>query len=228
MICCTSRVEPLALVLHPAGEPATASGSSAASSTASASRVERADRRLELVADVGDEVAADGVDPARLGAVLDQHQHEPAAQRRHPGGDLQRRDRGPRGSTELGLADLAVPAHLADQLEQLGDGRPVAADQPEAYAGGLALSTSSSASTTTADERSTASTAATPARHRRLVGGGGRGRWSRSLIRQARTTTAPSTSAEHADEQRQASSRPRARSYAAAIDRPVVRSRRRR
>ena len=43
---------------------------------------DRADRGLELVADVGDEVAAHLVEPVRLGAVLGEQQHEAGAEPR--------------------------------------------------------------------------------------------------------------------------------------------------
>ena len=99
----------------------TASGSSAASEHRLGEQRERADRGLELVADVGDEVAADRLDPAGLGEVLDEQQHQVGAERRHPGGDERsRRGRAGRGQLQLGLADLAVPADVRDQLAQLG------------------------------------------------------------------------------------------------------------
>ena len=99
----------------------TASGSSLASSTASASSAEPADRGLELVADVGDEVAADLLDPAGLGVVLDEQQHVAAAQRRDPRlHDRPAAAQRPAGQVELGLADDPVAAHLAREVAQLG------------------------------------------------------------------------------------------------------------
>ena len=64
----------------------TASGSSAASCTASASRVSAPDRRLELVRHVGDEVAPHGLEAARLGHVVEHQRHraDPAARRSRP------------------------------------------------------------------------------------------------------------------------------------------------
>ena len=117
-------------------------------------QVERADRGLQLVADVGDEVAADRLDPALAGAVLDQRQHQPAAQRRHPGGDVQRRDGPAARHHQLGLADLPVAAYLPDQVGELLRRRPrLPRTSPRAYAGAEALSTSSFSSTTRALER---------------------------------------------------------------------------
>lgn len=50
---------------------------------------ERADGRLELVADIRDEVAPYRFDPPGLGEVLDEEQHEPGAQRGDTRGDGQ-------------------------------------------------------------------------------------------------------------------------------------------
>ena len=75
-----------------------------ASSTASASSDSAADRRLQLVADVGDEVAADLLDPAGLGAVLDEQQHVRAAERRDPRADHDRRPPAERAAGQLELA----------------------------------------------------------------------------------------------------------------------------
>ncbi len=47
---------------------------------------QRPDGGLELMADVGDEVAPHGLDAAGLGEVLHQQQHQPGAERRHPRG----------------------------------------------------------------------------------------------------------------------------------------------
>ena len=93
MICCTRRVSrSLSVSIRPANR-LTASGSSLASDTASASSLIAPTGRLQLVADVGDEVAAYGLDPALAGAVLDQGQHQVRAQRRDPGGDVPGRAR---------------------------------------------------------------------------------------------------------------------------------------
>ena len=114
--------EPVALGLHPAGEPLDRLGVVGGVLDGLGQQVERADRGLELVADVGDEVAADRLDATLAGAVLDEGQHEPAAQRRHAGGHVRGRRPSPRCISQLGLADLAVAAYLPDQVGQLGDG----------------------------------------------------------------------------------------------------------
>ncbi len=79
-----------------------------------------ADRGLQLVADVGDEVASHVVEPVRLGAIVGEEQHEPVAEPRHP-----------HEQSDLGLAERSasqaefladrhpVAAHLVDQLDEL-------------------------------------------------------------------------------------------------------------
>ena len=88
MICCTRRVSRSLSVCIRAAKRSHGLGVVGRLADRLGQQVERADRRLELVADVGDEVAADGVDPALAGAVLDQDEHQPAAQRRDPGRDV--------------------------------------------------------------------------------------------------------------------------------------------
>ena len=98
---------------------ATASGSSAASSDRLGEQRQRADRGLQLVADVGDEVAADRLDPARARCGP---RRGPARARLPSGRDPRRARRrgagraGPAGQLELGLADHAVAAHLPGQV----------------------------------------------------------------------------------------------------------------
>ena len=68
MTCCTSRESrSLSTSIRGRRTACTASGSSAASCTASPSRPDGTDRRLEFVADVADEVTAHGLDPSRRG-----------------------------------------------------------------------------------------------------------------------------------------------------------------
>ena len=93
MICCTRRVEPVALGEHPLGEPLDRLRVVAGVGDRLGEQPDRADRRLQLVAHVGDEVAAYLLDPALAGAVLDQGQHQVRAERRDAGGDVAR---GPR------------------------------------------------------------------------------------------------------------------------------------
>ena len=128
--CCTSRESRSLSMQHPAGEPLDRLRVVGRVRDRLGQQPDRAHRGLQLVADVGDEVAAHRLHPAFAGAVLDQREHQPGAQRRHPGGDVPRGHAGPRHQ-QLGLADLAVAAYLADQLgELLGDQR-AAAHQPE-------------------------------------------------------------------------------------------------
>jgi hypothetical protein len=89
------------------------------------------------VAGVGHEVPADFLDPPALRLVLGQQQHQAAiadsgAQRRHP----DREARGPAVEAagrylDLALADLTVPADLANQREQFTHDQVIALDQPE-------------------------------------------------------------------------------------------------
>ena len=123
--------QPGALGLHPPGEPDHRLRVVGGLLDRLGEQVQRADRGLQLVGDVGDEVAADRLDAPLAGAVLDERQHQPAAQRGHPGGDVQRRDRPAARHHQLGLADLPVAAHLPDQVGELLDRHLVAADQAE-------------------------------------------------------------------------------------------------
>ena len=84
MTCWTRWVSRSLSVTIRSANRCTASGSSAASLHRLGQQPDRADRRLELVADVGDEVAAYGLDPALAGAVLDQGEHQAGAERRDP------------------------------------------------------------------------------------------------------------------------------------------------
>ena len=81
-------------------------------------QLDGADRRLELVADVGDEVAPDHVEALRGRAVLGQHQHEPGRQRRDARVHLQG-SRAADRHLDVDLADLTVAAHLADEVDEL-------------------------------------------------------------------------------------------------------------
>ncbi len=92
-----------------------------------------ADRGLQLVADVGDEVAADLLDPPGVGVVLGEDQHVRDRDRRdpHPHHHGCRRVRAA-GQVELGLADHAVAAHLAREVAQLVVHQLAVAHQPVA------------------------------------------------------------------------------------------------
>jgi hypothetical protein len=101
---------------------------------------ECADRGLELVADVGDEVAPHRVHPARLRPVLHQHEHQLGAER----GDAHRDGQGVGAQRaarqfELDLPYLAVPAHLPGDAGQLLRHQPLAAHQAHGVRRGRGL-----------------------------------------------------------------------------------------
>jgi hypothetical protein len=89
-----------------------------------------ADRCLELVADVHDEVATDLLDPSSLGTVLHEQEHEAAAQRSHPSanGDPAPPQRSA-GQIELDLPDDTITANPSGQMTQLVVDQVVVADQ---------------------------------------------------------------------------------------------------
>ena len=119
--------QPLALGVHPSREALHGLGVVGGVDDRVGEQLDGTDRRLQLVAHVGHEVAADRLDPALAGAVLDQGQHQLRAQRRHPRGHVPRRHA--RALHEqLGLADLAVAAYLPHQVGQLALGDLLAAD----------------------------------------------------------------------------------------------------
>ena len=80
----------LALGVHPAGEALHRLGVVGGVDDGVGEQLDGADRRLQLVAHVGHEVAPDRLHPAFAGPVLDQGEHQLGAQRRHPGGDVPR------------------------------------------------------------------------------------------------------------------------------------------
>ena len=121
----------LALRLHPGSEPEDRLGVLGASPTASASRLKGANRGLELVADVRDEVSADRVDASLAGPVLHQDQHQPAAEGRHPGGDVEGRPGPVPPQNQLPLPDLAVATYQMHHLEQIGHVEPRTSHHPE-------------------------------------------------------------------------------------------------
>ena len=155
--------EPVALGQHPAGEPLDRLRVVGGVVDRLGQQPDRADRGLELVADVGDEVAADRLDPALAGAVLDQRQHQPRAQRRDPRGDVaggHRRSRDIRSSVSR-----IWPSRRTWRTRSASSSTTSALPRtrPKAYAGAEALRTTSSSSTTTALLRRTERTVATPA-----------------------------------------------------------------
>ncbi len=98
---------------------ATTSGSSWASRIASASSAMPPDRGLELVAHVGDEVAADLLHPGCPGAVLHEQQHEVGTERRDAGRDDEAARTDALAQVELRLADHAVTPHRSSEVDQL-------------------------------------------------------------------------------------------------------------
>ena len=123
--------QPVALGEHPAGEALHRLGVVGGVGDRLGEQPDRAHRGLELVAHVGHEVAAHGLDALLAGAVLDQREHQPRTEGRDARGEGARRATGRCRHLELALADLPVAAHLRDDLEQLGDDQGVAAHQPE-------------------------------------------------------------------------------------------------
>ena len=172
MICCTSRVSrALSVCIRPANR-VTASGSSAASWTASASRFSAPDRGLQLVRDVGDEVAADRLDAALAGAVLDQREHQPAARAARPARSRAAARRpGPRDITSS--VSRICPSRRTCRTSSASSSTATSLSRtsPKAYAGAEALRTSSFSSTTSALERRTESTVAMPGGHGGLLDG---------------------------------------------------------
>ena len=182
----------LALDLHPPGEPGHGLGVVVGVEHGLGQQRHPAHRRLQLVADVGDEVAAHLLDPAGVGAVVDQEQHVRAAEGRDPCGD---RDPAPAeraaGQVELGLADHPVTPYLPGQVTQLGVGQLGVAHQAVDDRGRAGLDhLRRRESTTMPLERRTASTSPTPGGR---AGGSDSGieRWERSERRTRPTETAP-------------------------------------
>ena len=134
MSSCTSRREPFRLVLDPAGEAAHGRRVVAGVLQRLGQQRHRADRRLELVADVGDEVAPDRLDPAGLRDVLDEQGDVPgSADRGQPDAHGLRHPAQPRGGQlELGLVRRAAAAGVAHQPAQLGHRDPVLAHDSQA------------------------------------------------------------------------------------------------
>ena len=82
------------LDLHPPGEASHGLGVVVRVEDRLGQQGHAADRRLELVAHVGEEVAADLLEPAGLAAVLDEEQHVVRAERGHAGADDESRPAG--------------------------------------------------------------------------------------------------------------------------------------
>ena len=124
---------------------------------------DRADGGLELVADVGHEVAPHRLDPPLAGAVLDEGQHQPGAQGATRA--VRVRSKPPSAAGRSMSFSRICPSRRtwATMSSSSGTRTVLPRTSPKAYAGAEALSTWSDSSTTTALERRTLSTAATPA-----------------------------------------------------------------
>ena len=141
----TSRASRSASWRIRAAKRCTASGSSAAPCDRLGQQRQRADRRLQLVPDVGDEVAADRLDPAGLGDVRAAPARPGRASThrcRCPAGRRARRPAGGRLPTRSpGSRDVGAPAaadlHAAGQLDQVGHQQPVAAHDAQRAGGGV-------------------------------------------------------------------------------------------
>ncbi len=187
-------------MLHPAGEALHGLGVVGGVVTASAEQPDRADRGLQLVADVGDEVAPDRLDPTLAGAVLDQHQHQPGAERGDAHGQVASRYADPArvgAARTRGSARRVVPDGPGRAACRRPAASPLTTPMRVGRRGRLEHRVVSS--TTSALLRSTARTAATPSGSDRLLGrASARCCWL-SLTRHASTAAPP----EHGAEQRE-------------------------
>ena len=160
--------QPRRLLPHPAGEPADRLRVIGRVLDRLREQGERAHRRLELVAHVGDEVPADLFHPAPVGLVLREHQHQPAAAD-GPGSGATRTaklvvrppKRGTGTSNSASRISPSLRTCLASAASSLTMSRSPLT-MPNARAAALARSTRSSLSTTTAEEERTARTDAIP------------------------------------------------------------------
>ena len=116
---------------HPAREPADRIGVLGRVLDRLGKQRDRPDRGLELVADVGHEVPPRLLDPARGRQVVGEHDDQVVLQRRDPDREVHgRRSRTP-GDLQVDSTQGLFPAYAAHQLEEFGDGDPVATDQTE-------------------------------------------------------------------------------------------------
>ena len=184
-------VEPLALGAHPLGEPLDRLGIVGGLPDGLGEQGESADRSLQLVADVRDEVAADGVGLALAGAVLGKHEDELAAQRGDPGGDVPSGSaaRLDRTSSSSRIWPSRRTVRTSSSRSRTCTRSPLT--RPIMCAGALALSTSSSGPTTSADDRSTDKHLGDARQAPSGSGASGIRCWSRSLKRNASTLAPP-------------------------------------
>ena len=121
--------EPGRLDAHPGGEAADRVGILGGVLYGLGQQRDGADRGLQLVADIGHEVAAGLFDPPGSGLVVGQHDDQIFVQRSNPDGEVGRGRLGSARELQLDGAQGVVAAYGADQLEQFGNGDPGAADQ---------------------------------------------------------------------------------------------------
>ena len=124
--------EPVALGEHPPGEALDGLRVVGGVVDGLGEQPDRADRGLELVADVGDEVAAHGLHAALAGAVLDERQHQPGAERRDARGQRAGRARRRSRAGRCSLSRICPSRRTcATRSSSSGSDDGVAAHQPE-------------------------------------------------------------------------------------------------
>ena len=118
--------QPTGLGLHPAGEPTHGLRVVRGVEQRLREQCDGPHGCLELVADVGDEVTAYGVDAPRFGAVLDEQEDKCRAERGDPGEHrVGAAAEGSAGQLQFGLADLTVASDRAGKIEQVRRHDPV-------------------------------------------------------------------------------------------------------
>ena len=145
--------EPVGLVRHPAGEALHRLGVVGGALDRLGEQRQRADRRLQLVPDVGDEVAAHRLDPAGLGDVL-QHERDRSRRRRRAAAQphaVHAEQPRPGAGEVAGQPDVGAPAARgrappARARRSSGTSSRLPRTMPRARAAGLARSTASSTS----------------------------------------------------------------------------------
>ena len=191
--------EPAGLVLHAAGEAAYGRGVLAGVLQRLGEQRHRPDRGLELVADVGDEVAPDRLDPAGLGDVLDEQRDEPVA----PTGASRTRtasgSRPSRDGASSSSASCALPLRRVSRTSRRSAATVSRSSRttPSASAEALASTTPSSASSTATRDRQGVHEGGGRQRRRR----GGRRRDGPTARRGRRSGAASRTAEQHARDQ---------------------------
>ena len=122
MISCTMRASRSDSLASRFANRLTWSGSLDALTSASASSADGPDRRLQLMGDVGDEVAAHLLEPVGLGAVLREQQHVARSRggRHAPRGGCSRRRTGPRLSVSSCVIGSSLRRTRSTSADELG------------------------------------------------------------------------------------------------------------